>query len=179
MNRMDIKPKKKCDICQRRTGWYTRCVECRLHICQACSFRQSGCYMITCYDCQQKHMDKCDECRYDTDTDGKDEDSLICYMCGLEEQHICTDCYKGVCGLHISWCKECEQKVCMDCYTASGRCYQCIEQQSIPNKESTEQQELDDVQYVLNQAIVQPEEDEYPYEDEEKYLPFLDENHDE
>lgn len=174
MNRMDIKPKKRCDVCERRTGWYTRCVECHIHICQQCSFLQAGCHLITCEDCQQKHMDRCDECRYDTDMDCKDDDSMICYMCDLAEQHICTDCYKGVCGRHIVWCKECEQKVCLNCYTISGLCYQCVEQQESikQSKESMEQLEKD----PLNQAIVvedSSEDEDYPYGDEEKYLPFV------
>lgn len=166
MNQMDIRPKKKCDVCEVRTGWYTRCVECHLHICQRCSYLQTGCHKITCENCQLKHMDGCDDCRYETDTDCKDDDSPICSVCNLAEQHICTDCYKGVCGLHIFWCRECEQKICINCYPVSGICYQCIEYQEHIKQNRGNMEQLVQIELQKNQQ--QEDEDEDYHEPPEQ-----------
>lgn len=124
---MDVKQKKKCDKCKRRTGWYTRCHICKLHVCNDCSHYHKECLSITCVDCQNLHIDKCDECKYYTLSDNADEDTLICFLCDNPEQHICSDCYRGMCGLHVAWCKACQLKLCTYCYNQSNICFNCAE----------------------------------------------------
>lgn len=178
---MEVRLKKKCSVCAKKTRDYTRCVECNLYICQDCSYYKSGCHQITCYDCGQKHIDRCEECRYETDTDCKDEESLICYVCDLAEQHMCTDCYRGICGLHVVWCKECEQKLCINCYPQSGICYHCIEYQKeiIQNKEKQEDEQLADHWQVNNPVDNSENDEEEKPEDSKPFQAHVDDEEEE